>query len=112
MPAVQANIEISSEVLSAAVAQSLFKGELGERVAVELANLYAEVTTYNRTDAAKLLNVGRSTLHGYETDGLIKFDTDGRISLADLRAFRQSRSGTGPKQVNRKARKNGKRQVK
>lgn len=84
-----AQIEISPQVLTDAIAQSLFKGELGEQVAAKLADLYAEVTTYNRTDAAKLLNVARSTLYEYEADKLVEFRRDGRITLAALLDFQR-----------------------
>lgn len=79
-----ANIEIPNNLLTDALSNSLFKGELGEKLANKLADRYAEITTYNRTDAAKLLNVARSTLYGYESDGLITFRADGRTSLANL----------------------------
>lgn len=84
------NFEVPQSVLNQAIEESLFKGELGDKVADRLANLYAEITTYNRTDAAKLLNIGRSTLHEYEKDGKIKFRPDGRITLASLLEFGRS----------------------
>lgn len=85
----QAQIEIPPSVLTEAMEKSLFKGELGEKVAAQLANLYAEITTYNRSDAAKLLNVGRSTIYEYEAKGLIEFRPDNRISLAALLEFQR-----------------------
>ncbi len=85
----QAQIEIPENVLIEAMAQSLFKGELGTMVADRLAEKYAAITTYNRTDAAKLLNIARSTLYKYEANGLISFQRDGRASLADLLKFRR-----------------------
>lgn len=87
-----AQFEIPQQALTEAMAESLFKGELGEKVADRLAGLYAEITTYNRTDAAKLLNIGRSTLYEYENGGLITFRSDGRISLAALLKFQRDLS--------------------
>lgn len=100
-----ANIDIPQNVLTDALAQSLFKGELGEKVASQLANLYAEITTYNRTDAAKLLNVARNTLYGYENAGLITFRADGRVSLATLIEFQRDLADmeTAENEPNRKS---------
>lgn len=84
-----AQIEIPPQILTDAMTQSLFKGELGEKVAAHLAHLHAEIMTYNRTDAAKLLNVGRTTVYEYEEKGLIRFRADGRISLAELVDFQR-----------------------
>lgn len=113
-----AQIEISQQILTDAMSQSLFKGELGEKVAVHLANLHAEVTTYNRTDAAKLLNVARSTIYDYESQGLIKFRADGRISLAALLELQRGLSDVAgeddraEKEVNRKSHKQKRRVLK
>ena len=118
-----AQINIPDEVLTAAVAQSLSTGELGRQVAAELAILCAEVTTYNKTEAAELLNIGRTKLYEYEADGLIRFDSDGRISLAALRELRRklAESGAeagadsgdaGGKDVNRKSHKTKRRSLK
>lgn len=90
MEKIELSIEIPDNILPDAIRQALFKGELGAMVADKLANLYAEVTTYNRTAAAKLLNIARSTLHSYESEGVITFRADGRISLAALLEFQRS----------------------
>jgi DNA topoisomerase IA len=110
-------IEIPPQILTDAIAQSaqsLFQGELGDKVAANLANLYAEVTTYNRTDSAKLLNVARNTLYKYEEQGLIKFRADdGRASLSALLELQrklgeiksEESDGGGNEPVNRKEQK-------
>ena len=85
-----AQFDIPQQFLNEAIEKSLFKGELGEKVADRLADIYADVTTYNRTDAAKLLNIARSTLYEYENSNQIKFRPDGRISLSSLRDFQLS----------------------
>lgn len=103
-----AQIEISEKLLTDAMAEALFKGELGEKVAAQLAGLYAQITTYNRTDAAKLLNVGRSTIYAYEDAGLITFRADGRVSLAALLEFQRGLAAGEPDaetEVNRKSKK-------
>ena len=103
----QANIEISEKVLTEAMEKSLFKGELGDKVAAQLALLYSQVTTYNRSDAAKLLNIGRTTLYDYEADNLITFRADGRISLASLLEFQRriSESEADKDHIDRKSKK-------
>lgn len=98
----QAQIEISHDVLTDAMSKSLFKGELGDKVAAHLANLYAEVTTYNRTDAAKLLNIARSTVYEYEAQNLIEFDSDGRASLAALLECRRKIAAAGADEEKKK----------
>ena len=110
----QAQFEIPHEILTESLAQSLFKGDLGEKVADRLANLYAEITTYNRTDAAKLLNVARQTLYDYESDGLLTFRKDGRITLASLLEFGRNAdlAESVPESVNRRTQKPKKRTVK
>jgi len=108
-----ANIEIPNNLLTDVLTNSLFKGELGDKVAAQLADRYAQITTYNRTDAAKLLNVARNTLYGYENDGLITFRADGRVSLATLLEFQRNleQSESSEMEVLRKS-KQEKRKVK
>jgi len=108
--------EISQQILIDAMSQSLFKGELGQQVADRLAQLHAEIKTYNRTDAAKVLNVARSTVYKYESQGLIKFRADGRVSLAALlelqRGLAAGESGDADESVNRKSQKTKRRVLK
>ena len=111
-----AQIEITPNQITETLEKSLFKGELGEKVADKIAKIYAEITTYNRTDAAKILNIGRTTLHEYEKDKLIKFRSDGRVSAADLLTFQRNfeslaeeKSSEAENEISRKTRKSRKR---
>lgn len=105
--------ELEETILQQAVAVQLIKGELGDKVARELAMMQAEVVTYNRTGAAELLNISRDTLWRYENRGQLNFDPDGRISLLALVEFRRTMKemDTEP-DVERKTKPEGKRRVK
>jgi hypothetical protein len=109
--------ELNEEILQNVVAVQMIKGELGDKVARELALIHAEVVTYNRTGAAELLRIGRNTLSDYEKSGQVSFDADGRISLLALLEFRRTLSVREDEdqdefEINRKSKPEGKRQVK
>jgi len=107
------SLELNEELLQNAVAVQLIKGDLGDKVARELAMMQAEVVTYNRTDAAKLLNISRDTLWKYENSKQIIFDPDGRISLLALVEFRRAlKENVDEVEITRKTKPEGKRSLK
>lgn len=109
---VNAKIEIPENLLEEAISSSLFKGELGERIAAQLAEKYAEIKTFNRSDVAQLLNVARSTVYDYENAGLLEFRQDGRISLAALVKFQREFPVADIKEIVRKSKLDRKRKLK
>jgi len=105
--------ELNEEILQNVVAVHLLKGELGDKVARELAIMQAEVITYNRTGAAELLKISRDTLWRYEKNDQLVFDFDGRISLLALVEFRRTMKEIDTDmELTRKSKPEGKRKVK
>lgn len=85
-----ANIQIPDDLLQSAIAQSIYNGELAEKISAKVADKLAEITTYNHSEAAKILNISRSTLYEYREADLLTFRADGRISLAALLDFQRN----------------------
>lgn len=98
-------INVGEEILQNALARKMLDGELGDQIAQKLAEMQAEVMTFNRTQAAQLLNKSRPTVNKLEKAGKLKFAKDDTISLKALLDYRRAEAETDsdePKEIERR----------